>query len=117
VEGWYDCGKPETLLETNAHLLDTTRGWISPNAKVESTVLGDPVRIEDGVSLSGSTLGPNVTVEAEATILNSTIRNCIIGPGAVIENCTLNDSLIGGNAQIQGYTGKLSVMDHSEVGG
>ena len=26
VEGWYDAGKPETLLETNRHVLSTTRG-------------------------------------------------------------------------------------------
>ena len=116
VEGWYDCGKPETLLETNRHLLETTRGWISPGARVESTVLGDPVRIEEGVKLVGSTLGPNVTVEAGATIVNSTIRDCIIGPGAVIENSVLNDSLIGGHARIKGFQGKLSVLDHSEVG-
>lgn len=116
VEGWYDCGKPETLLETNQHLLETTRGWISPRAKVESTVLGDPVRIEEGVTLVGSTLGPNVTVEAGARIVDSTIRDCIIGPGAVIENSVLNDSLVGGHARVKGFKGKLSVLDHSEVG-
>jgi glucose-1-phosphate thymidylyltransferase len=117
VEGWYDCGKPETLLETNQHLLETTRGSISPQAKVESTILGDPVRIEDGVTLQGSTLGPNVTVEAGATVLNSTIRNTIIGPGAVVEDSVLHDSLIGGHAHIKGYQGRLSVLDHSEVEG
>jgi glucose-1-phosphate thymidylyltransferase len=115
VEGWYDCGKPETLLETNQHLLETTRGWISPGAKVESTVLGESVRIEEGVELVGSTLGPNVTVEAGATIVNSTIRDCIIGPGTVIEDSVLNDSLIGGHARIRGFEGRLSVTDHSEV--
>jgi len=116
VEGWYDCGKPETLLKTNQHLLETTRGWISPGAKVESTVLGESVRIEEGVELVGSTLGPNVTVEAGATIVNSTIRDCIIGPGTVIEGSVLNDSLIGGQVRIRGFEGKLSVTDHSEVG-
>ena len=116
VEGWYDCGKPETLLETNQHLLETTRGWISPGAKVESTVLGESVRIEEGVEVVGSTLGPNVTVEAGATIVNSTIRDCIIGPDTVIEGSVLNDSLIGGHARIRGFEGRLSVTDHSEVG-
>jgi len=52
VKGWFDCGTPETLLESNQHLLDTTRGWISPGARVISTVLGDPVRIEEEVVLS-----------------------------------------------------------------
>ncbi len=116
VEGWYDCGKPETLLSTNAHLLETTRGWIAPGAQVESSVLGDPVRVEDGVVLRGSTIGPNVTVEQGARIANSSVRNCIIGPGAVIESSVLHDSLIGGHCMIQGFQGKLSVADHSVVG-
>jgi len=115
VEGWYDCGKPETLLETNQHLLETTRGGVSPEARVESTVLADPVRIEEGVELVGSTVGPNVTVEAGARIMNSTLRDCIVGPGAIIENSVLRDSLIGGQARIKGFEGRLSVLDHSEV--
>ena len=32
VEGWYDCGKPDTLLETNDHLLRTGLGGIAPSA-------------------------------------------------------------------------------------
>jgi glucose-1-phosphate thymidylyltransferase len=117
VAGWYDCGKPETLLETNEHLLRTTRGWISPSAMVESTVLGDAVRIEDGVVLEGSTLGSNVTVEKGARITNSSLRNCIIGPSAVIEGSVLRDSLIGGHSSVRGFEGKLSILDHSLVRG
>lgn len=116
VEGWYDCGKPDTLLQTNRHLLETTRGWIAPGARVESTVLGDPVRIEEGVFLQGSNLGPNVTVERGARIVNSTLRDCIVGPNAVVENAVLHDSLIGGHARIADFQGMLSVLDHSEVG-
>jgi glucose-1-phosphate thymidylyltransferase len=117
VEGWYDCGKPETLLETNQHLLETTRGAIASSAKVESSVVGDPVRIEREVVIAGSTVGPNVTVEAGARIANSTLRHCIVGPGAVVENATLESSLIGGHARISSFTGSLSVADHSVVEG
>jgi len=35
VDGWYDCGKLDTLLGTNEHLLRTTRGWVSPTALVD----------------------------------------------------------------------------------
>ncbi len=117
VEGWYDCGKPETLIETNRHLLETTRGSISPSARVESSVMGDPVRVEEDVVVEGSTLGPNVTVEAGARIINSTIKDCLIGPGALVENSTLQDSLIGGHARVRNYSGTLSVLDHSVVEG
>jgi glucose-1-phosphate thymidylyltransferase len=116
VEGWYDCGKPNTLLETNQHLLETTRGWVAPDARMEGSTLVEPVRIEEGVTLVGSTVGPNVTVEAGARILNSTLRNCIVGPGTVMEDSAVEESLVGGNATIKGYRGRLNVMDHSEVG-
>ncbi len=117
VEGWYDCGKPETLLETNDHLLRTTRGWVADSALVESTVLDEVVRVEDGVVLEGSTIGPNVTIEEGARIVNSSIRSCIIGPGAVIEDSVLRNSLVGGHSTIRGFDGKLSVADHSFVRG
>jgi carbonic anhydrase/acetyltransferase-like protein (isoleucine patch superfamily) len=84
---------------------------------VDSTVLGEIIRVEDGVMLEGSTLGSNVTIEAGARILDSSIRNCIIGPGAVIESSVLHDSLIGGHSMIRGFNGKLSVADHSVVRG
>jgi glucose-1-phosphate thymidylyltransferase len=117
VEGWYDCGKPETLLQTNDHLLRTTRGWVSDSAGVEATVLGDVIRVEDGVMLEGSTFGPNVTIEAGARIINSSLRRCIIGPGAVIRDCVLRDSIIGGHSDVRGFDGSLSVSDHSVVKG
>ena len=117
VEGWYDCGKPETLLETNSHLLGTTRGGIDSGARVESSTLGERLRLEEGVTIEGSTLGPNVTVERGARIVGSTLRDCIVGPEAVIEGSQLHDSLIGGYSTIRGFRGNLSVADHSEVEG
>jgi glucose-1-phosphate thymidylyltransferase len=113
VRGWYDCGKPETLLETNEHLLATTRGGVSPGATVESTTLGDLVRVEEDVVLKDCTLGPNVTVERGARIVGSTLRDCIVGRGAIIEDSVLRESLIGGEATVRGFNGTLSVADHS----
>lgn len=116
VQGWFDCGKPDTLLETNRHLLETTRGGISPQAMVEAAEVAEPVRIEEGVILKESRIGPNVTIEAGARVAGSTLRDCIIGPQAVVEGATLSDSLVGGHAVVKGYEGRLNVMDHSEVG-
>jgi glucose-1-phosphate thymidylyltransferase len=115
VEGWYDCGKPETLLETNQHLLATTQGLVSTGATIESTNLSDLVRIEEDVFLKDCTVGPNVTVERGARIVGSTLRDCIVGRGAVIEDSDLRESLIGGDTTIRGVHGTLSVADHSVV--
>lgn len=117
VEGWYDCGKPDTLLDTNRYLLDAGRAGVAESASVEDSTLHDPVRIEEGATVRGSTLGPNVTVEAGAHVEGSTVTNTIVGAGATIEGSDLRDSLIGGHAVVRGFEGQLSVIEHSEVEG
>ena len=37
VEGWFDCGKPETLLSTNQHLLEFSAGAITYTGRRYST--------------------------------------------------------------------------------
>lgn len=115
VEGWYDCGKPETLLETNRHLLTTGRGEVDPDATVESSTLNEPVRIEAGVHVEGSTVGPNVTLERGARIIGSSIRDTIVGPGVVIEGSTIHHSLVGGSSVLKSFQGQVNVADHTEV--
>jgi glucose-1-phosphate thymidylyltransferase len=117
VDGWFDCGKPETLIDTNGHLISSGRGGTDTTAKVEDSEIIEPVRIEEGVVVRNSTIGPNVTLEAGTTVVGSTVRDSIVGGGAVIEGTQLHGSLIGSGATIQGFSGQLSVMDHAEVVG
>ena len=115
VAGWYDCGKLETLLETNRHLLETAQGGVSKKAKLESVKVIEPVRVEDDVIVKGGTIGPNVTLEKGARVEGSSIRDTIVGAGARIDSSELHDSLVGGHSIVEGYKGRLSVADHSEV--
>lgn len=117
VGGWYDCGKMDTLLETNQHLLETTRGEIGPGSMVEGSEVIEPVRIENGAVVRSSKIGPNVTVESGARIEGSEIRDSIIGEGARIENSRLSESYIGSKAVISGVKGVLSVGDYTEIAG
>jgi glucose-1-phosphate thymidylyltransferase len=113
VAGWYDCGKPETLIATNRHLVETTRGR-RPDAPATVT-LNDPLRVEDGVTLEQATLGPNVTAESGATVRNATLTDCIVGADAVIEDCELHDSVIGDRAVVRGVTGSVNVAADSVI--
>src|SRR5881396_2083787 len=63
VAGWYDCGKVDTLLETNRHLLEQGRARI-PVGPCPRCTLVPPVYIEDGVTIHDATVGPNVSLEA-----------------------------------------------------
>ena len=57
VEGWYDCGKVDALIDTNRHLLSTTRGGVDAQATVTSSEVDQVVRVEAGCTVENSTLG------------------------------------------------------------
>lgn len=113
VEGWYDAGKPDTLLETNHHVLSTTRGR-SP-AAADGVTVHEPVHVAEGVTLENAEIGPNVTLSAGATVRGSKLRDTIVGEKAVIEGCDLHDSLIGRDAHVTGIKGQVDLGDHSVV--
>jgi glucose-1-phosphate thymidylyltransferase len=113
VEGWYDAGKPETLLETNAHVLATSRGR-SPSP-VEGVTVVEPVHVADGVTLERCEIGPNVTLGAGSVVRGGRLRDSIVGEGATLEECDLHDSLVGSHATVRGVRGVVDVGDHSTV--
>jgi glucose-1-phosphate thymidylyltransferase len=115
VEGWYDAGKPETLLETNRHVLSTSRGKRPPEKA--GVVVHDPVHIADGVELEDAEIGPNVTVSAGSRIRRSRLRDTIVGSEAEIEGCELRDSLVGDAATVRGVRGRVDLGDNSVVEG
>ena len=117
VAGWYDCGKPETLLETNRHLLLGGRSGVADSAVLEGSTLNDPVRVEEGAVVRDSVLGPNVTVEAGARVEDSTLVDTILGSGCTVIGSTLHDSLVGSESRVTAYRGALDIGDHSEVEG
>lgn len=115
VEGWYDCGKPETVLETNRHLLEAGRAR-RPRDPGESQ-LDALVRVEDDVELTQALLGPNVTVGKGSHIARSALRDCIVGEGCVVEDCDLQGSLIGDEVQVRGLSGVALLGDHTRIEG
>jgi glucose-1-phosphate thymidylyltransferase len=114
VTGWYDCGQPETWIETNAHLLENRGRALAPqggrNVKVHK-----PVRICEGVTLENAEIGPNVTIEEGSVLRNVKIRDSIIGLNAHIEGSDLHDSLIGDDTVVRNITGVVNIGDHSAV--
>ena len=116
VEGWYDAGKLDTLLETNQTVL--SKGAARRPANVEQSVtIHDPVYIEDNVTMSNSVIGPNVSIGAGSVIESSTLTHTIIGKNGSVKKSTLHNSLIGDDVTIEGLRGELTVSDHSEIRG
>src|SRR5881398_1912160 len=103
VGGWYDCGKVDTLLETNQHLLEQGRARIPQGPWPRCTIV-PPVYIEDGVTIHDATVGPNVSLEAGSFVAESTIANSILGRNVRVVRGTVRDSLVGDGQQIEGKT-------------
>jgi glucose-1-phosphate thymidylyltransferase len=113
VEGWYDAGKIETMLETNEAML--TRGRARrPKQTGDSTII-DPVYIEDNVTLKKSKIGPNVSIGAGSVLDGSEVSHSIVGSNAKITRSVLKNSLVGDDTVVQGVNGEVTVGDHSEV--
>ncbi len=114
VGGWYDCGKLDTFLETNEILLakGAARHGIHPGV-----TFVEPVLVEDGVTITQSTIGPNVTIEKGSVIADSTIAHSLLGQSCRITGSRLTHSMIGNRVVVKGFTGSLSVSDDSDVAG
>src|SRR5688572_7197557 len=113
VEGWYDAGKVDTLLETNRVMLEKGHAR-KPQVAADSTII-DPVYIEDDVVLKGARIGPNVSIGRGSVIERSELRDTLVGTNTKIVGSFLENSLIGDSAVIEGVKGELTLSDHSEV--
>jgi len=111
IEGWFDCGNRETLLETNRYLLDRDAGEV----QIRGSIVVPPVSVDPTARVSGSILGPYVSVAGGASVEGSIIRDSILSRGAVVERALLEGSLIGDNARVRGVGRRLNVGDSSEV--
>ena len=114
VAGWYDAGQVGTLLETNRTMLEHGRAR-RPAQLGEGATVVEPVYIEDGVTVTRSTVGPNVSLSAGAVVEDSELRDTIVGAKARVEGCRLRGSLVGDRAWLRGVAGVVNVGDDSEV--
>lgn len=113
IEGWYDAGKPETLLETNLHVLRTTRGKRPPESP--GVTIHEPVHVADGVELADCEIGPNVSIGAGSAVRGGRLRDTIVGDGSTLEGCELHDSLVGSHVTLHGVRGQVDAGDHTVV--
>jgi len=114
VGGWYDCGKLDTLLESNGILL--ARG-AARHPALPGVTIREPVYIEDGVTIERSTIGPNVSVERGCVIRDSTLAHSILGAGCRLDGVTLSHAMLGREVVVSGFQGTASLGDHAELRG
>ena len=117
VNNWFDCGKKESLLSTNAILLKQMYD-ANPEKhqyKFEGTVIIPPVNIAEGCHIEHSIIGPNVTIGEYTKVTSSIVRDSIIGSYAELQQVVLNSSIIGNDAYVRGLSQSLNIGDNTEI--
>ncbi len=111
IDGWYDCGKVETLLETNRILLSQHK----ETYRREGCIIIEPCYIDPDCILTNSIVGPFVTVAAGCVIKNSIIENSILNELSRLENVILEGSVVGAFAEVTGRRSSINVSDYSQI--
>jgi len=111
VGEWYDCGKPEALLETNRRLLE---GQTEVPA-TEGSIFVPPVSIAPTARIVNSIVGPHVSIAADSAVENSIVKDSILDRGANVSNCLLAGSIVGSQTVVRGGFQHLNIGDSSEV--
>jgi len=115
VEGWYDCGKTEALLETNRALLDAAVIPAGPVPARPGVVIVPPVALDPSADVMHSVIGPHASIGPRARVRRSVVKNSIVNEGAVVEDALLDRSVVGESAIVRGAYQRLNVGDSSEV--
>ncbi|HWB61999.1 MAG TPA: sugar phosphate nucleotidyltransferase [Chitinophagales bacterium] len=115
VESWYDVGKKDILLETNAILLKKQAAKNLNKGIYENAILVPPVSIANGARIKNSIIGPNVSIGENTEINFSIIKNSVIGSFSKLENVVLHGSLIGSDSLVAGLSQSLNIGDNTEI--
>lgn len=115
VENWFDCGRKDSLLESNSTLLQKFGGTISETNKFENTIFIPPVSIAENCDIKNAIIGPHVAVGENTIIHSSIVKDSIIGSFSKLYDVVLDNSLIGSDTEIIGETRSLNVGDNTEI--
>ncbi len=115
VDNWFNCGKKEVLLETNALLLDK-EGYASDDLpNFDNSIVIHPVSIGPDCEIVNSIIGPHVTIGSNAKIHNAIVMDSIIGNYVFIKEVILQKSVVGNDTAITGLRQSLNIGDNTEI--
>lgn len=115
VDNWFDCGRREVLLETNATFLAREGFATEDPPPYDNSIIIHPVHIGPDCELSNSIIGPYVTLGANTKLDHAIVSNSIIGDYATIHDIVLRDSVVGNDAGIGGLRQSLNIGDNTEI--
>lgn len=115
VDNWFDCGRRDVLLETNAIFLDRPGFATDDPPPYDNSIIIHPVHIGPDCDISNSIVGPYVTLGANTKLEHAIVADSIIGDYARIHDIVLRDSVVGNDASIGGLRQSLNIGDNTEI--
>ncbi len=119
VDVWMDCGNKNAMVDTNTKVLGFLKGakdLVAGSVKKENSVVIEPCFIGENVTITNSIVGPNVSIEAGATISGSVVRNSILRGHTRVQDCVMDNSMIGERSSVKGTALDVSISDDSTLG-
>jgi glucose-1-phosphate thymidylyltransferase len=117
VDEWWDCGNKDATVHTNMRLLETRSPLFQvPKERFNGgTEIIDPCYIGENVKISGSKIGPFVSIGDNTVLENCVIQNSIIQNHTHLSNIELHNSMIGNHVSLDGKSREFSIGDYSTL--
>ncbi|MDR3000646.1 MAG: NTP transferase domain-containing protein [Fibromonadaceae bacterium] len=116
ITEWLDCGTPEILLESNRYLLDTLPAAEKEEDEEEEKPLEErfpdcefefPCFVGSQTELSNCRIGPFASIGKNCKIKGTAVENSIIANGSTLLNSSVRNSILGENTLINNFSGSL----------
>jgi glucose-1-phosphate thymidylyltransferase len=113
IEEWYDCGRPEMLLDVNRILLDRMAPQeIKP---MDNSIIIGPVTIGKDCTIENSIIGPYVSLDDGTVLKNVRISDSIVGARCIIDCMILDKSIIDDDVTARGKAYSLNAGQDSLI--
>jgi glucose-1-phosphate thymidylyltransferase len=114
VDEWMDCGNKVAVVETMASVVSRLPQNYNVQLEGDSKII-EPCYFGNNVVLRNSTVGPNVSVASNVSIVNSKLENTSIESNSKIENCQLTNTLVDEYCQVAGVNGILDLGSYNSI--
>jgi glucose-1-phosphate thymidylyltransferase len=117
VDEWLDCGNKNATVYTNERYLTylPEKELVSASAKIENSVLIQPVYIGEGAVVKNSVVGPYVSVGKNSSVEGSVLASTIVQENAKIKDANIRNSMVGNHAEVKGKAADLSLGDFNVI--
>jgi glucose-1-phosphate thymidylyltransferase len=118
ISEWLDCGNKNATVYTNQRYLEYIKedsGLVASTARIENSVIIEPVYIGENAQIINSVIGPHVSIGNNSQVEHSVISNSIIQQDTSIKNGNISNSMLGNFVAYEGSQKDLSLGDYNTL--